>query len=103
MTGFILALAFASLAGTGQQNSQTPPPSIDPKFDKAPDDIFRRVPFGRNGRQLQLDEGAGRCYFIATRPVKPGPDSAIIRDIPSAPPIDNMPVVKPGPTCSSVR
>ena len=103
MIRMIFALAFASIAGMASDNSQVPQsPKIDPKFDVVPGPPFRQaLPSDRDSR-LKLDDN-GRCYFIATRPVKPGPDQRMVRDIPSAPPLDNMPVIEPGPSCPAVR
>ena len=101
MTSLIFAIAFVSLSVTADEKTQQPP-SIDPKFDVAPGPFRRVVPNDGDSR-FKLDEREGRCYFIATRPVKPGPDEPMVRNVPSTPPIDNMPVVKPGPTCSAVR
>jgi len=102
MLSLIFVLAFASLPGGADE--KTPPPVIDPNSNKAFDSAIKRLlPSSRNGLQFKLEEREGRCYFIATRPVKPGPDQGMVHDIPNTPPIDNMPVVKPGPTCSTVR
>jgi hypothetical protein len=102
MLSLIFLLALASLPDGDGEKTQPAPPAIDPKFEIVPGPFKRVVPSDRDSG-FKLHEHEGRCYFIATRPVNPAPDQAIVRDIPSAPPIDNMPVVKPGPTCSTVR
>ena len=92
------------MAVFAQDTPKQQPSATDPDHNKALDSAIKRLlPSSRNGLEFKLEEREGRCYFIATRPVKPGPDQAMVRDIPSAPPIGNMPVVKPGPTCSSLR
>jgi hypothetical protein len=98
MICLIFALASLSLAGGADEKNQ--PPVIDPNSNRAVDNAIKRLlPSSRDGMQFKLDEREGRCYFIATRPVTPGPDQGMVRDIPNTPPIDSMPVVKPGPTC----
>jgi hypothetical protein len=105
MMPLVLAPVFGAVALLAQDMlEQKAPPLVAPGQNKALDNaIERMIQSGRNGMQFKVEEREGRCYFIATRPVQPGPDKGMVRAIPAAPSIDNMPVMKPGPTCSTQR
>jgi hypothetical protein len=104
MKHLILALAFSCVTAFAQQTGAADKPVIDPGHNKALDNAIKRLaPSMRNGLQVTTTQSDNRCFFIVNVPVKPQPDKGIIRELPKAPPVDNMPLMKPGPICPLMR
>jgi hypothetical protein len=102
MKRLFVVLALASLAGFAQEKQAPESKKIDPTRNKALENALKNLsasPLGLLQMDAKKAQADGPCLFIAVAPVNRNIDKRILKKLPSGPPIDNMPVLQPPPTC----